>query len=234
MFTGIIEAVGTVKSVQPKGGDVRLTIAVGHLDMGDVKLGDSIATNGICLTVVAFGHDWYAADVSLETLNLATLKHWRSGTRVNLEKALLPTTRLGGHLVSGHVDGVGEITLLRKDARSLYFEVTAPRELARYLAKKGSITVDGISLTINHLNGNILSLNLVPHTADQTTIGDWALGSHVNLEVDLLSRYMERLLLGDKAADTYSHDSHSEHTKPSGIDMAFLTENGYMRGNSKR
>ena len=233
MFTGIIEAVGTVKSVQPQGGDVRLMIGVGHLDMGDVKLGDSIATNGICLTVVAFGRDWYAADVSVETLSLATLKHWRSGTRVNLEKALLPTTRLGGHLVSGHVDGVGEITLLRKDARSLYFEVTAPAELARYLAKKGSITVDGISLTINHLNGNILSLNLVPHTADQTTIGDWALGSHVNLEVDLLARYMERLLLGDKAADqTASHGTN--YAKPSGIDMAFLTDNGYMRGNSKR
>ncbi len=229
MFTGIIEAVGTVQSVQPQGGDVRLSIGVGHLDMGDVKLGDSIATNGICLTVVAFGRDWYAADVSVETLNLATLKHWRSGTRVNLEKALLPTTRLGGHLVSGHVDGVGEITLLRKDARSLYFEVTAPPELARYLAKKGSITVDGISLTINHLNGNILSLNLVPHTADQTTIGDWMLGSSVNLEVDLLARYMERLLLGDKAAETTTG-----HAQPSGIDLAFLADNGYLHGQSRR
>ena len=233
MFTGIIEAVGTVQSVQPQGGDVRLMIGVGHLDMGDVKLGDSIATNGICLTVVAFGRDWYAADVSVETLNRATLKYWRSGTRVNLEKALLPTTRLGGHLVSGHVDGVGEITLVRKDARSLYFEVTAPRELARYLAEKGSITVDGISLTINHLNGNVLSLNLVPHTADQTTIGDWTLGSHVNLEVDLLARYMERLLLGDKAAD-HNASHHSSYAKPSGIDLAFLADNGYMRGNSQR
>ena len=237
MFTGIIEAVGTVQSVQPKGGDMRLMIDAGHLDMGDVKLGDSIATNGICLTVVAFGRDWYAADVSVETLNRGTLKYWRSGTRVNLEKALLPTTRLGGHLVSGHVDGVGEITLARKDARSLYFEVTAPRELARYLAEKGSITLDGISLTINYLTGNVLSLNLVPHTAEQTNIGGWALGSHLNLEVDVLARYMERLLLGDKAADhsaDHAAGHGSSYAKPSGIDMAFLTDNGYMRGNSKR
>ncbi|MEC7120688.1 MAG: riboflavin synthase [Pseudomonadota bacterium] len=226
MFTGIIEAVGTIQSVQPKGGDVRLKIAVGALDMGDVKLGDSIATNGICLTVIAYGRDWYAADVSVETLNRSTLKHWRTGTRVNLEKALLPTTRLGGHLVSGHVDGVGEISVVRQDARSLYFEVTAPPELARYLAEKGSITVDGISLTINHLKGCVVSLNLVPHTADQTTIGDWVLGHRVNLEVDLLARYLERLLLGDKAAESTTNHT---PTKPSGIDLAFLADNGYLR-----
>jgi riboflavin synthase len=223
MFTGIIESVGHVKSIVRQGGDVRLSIAVGKLDMGDVKLGDSIATNGICLTVIDYGHDWYAADVSVETLNRTCLGYWKAGTRVNLEKALLPTTRLGGHLVSGHVDGIGEIIVKRQDARSIYFEVQAPRELARYLSEKGSVTVDGISLTINHLRGDILSLNLVPHTADQTNIGDWNMGSRVNLEVDVLARYIERLLLGDKAAD------YTEAPKAGGIDMAFLSENGFLR-----
>ena len=223
MFTGIIESVGHVKSIVRQGGDVRLSIAVGKLDMGDVKLGDSIATNGICLTVIDYGHDWYVADVSVETLNRTCLGYWKAGTRVNLEKALLPTTRLGGHLVSGHVDGIGEIIVKRQDARSIYFEVQAPRELARYLSEKGSVTVDGISLTINHLRGDVLSLNLVPHTADQTNIGDWRLGSRVNLEVDVLARYIERLLLGDKAADY--HDA----PKAGGIDMAFLSENGFLR-----
>lgn len=220
MFTGIIEAVGKVLSSSQTAGDVRLVIDAAGLDMGDVKLGDSIATSGVCLTVIDFGKNWYAADVSLETIRRTTLLQWKTGTLVNLEKALLPTTRLGGHLVSGHVDGLGEITLVRKDARSLYFEVKAPDELAKYLAEKGSITVDGISLTINHLNGALLSLNLVPHTAEQTTIKEWTVGSKVNLEVDVLARYMERLLLGDKAAQA---------TAKSTIDMSFLAENGFLR-----
>lgn len=220
MFTGIIEAVGKVLSSSQTAGDVRLVIHAAELDMGDVKLGDSIATSGVCLTVVDLGQDWYAADVSLETIRRTTLLQWKTGTPVNLEKALLPTTRLGGHLVSGHVDAMGEITLVRKDARSLYFEVKAPDELAKYLAEKGSITVDGISLTINHLNGAVLSLNLVPHTAEQTTIKEWQVGSRVNLEVDVLARYLERLLLGDKAAQA---------TAKSTIDMSFLAENGFLR-----
>lgn len=220
MFTGIIEAVGTIISAQQTAGDVRLQIHAGLLDMADVKLGDSIATSGICLTVIDFGTDWYAADVSLETISRTTLKHWKAGQRVNLEKALLPTTRLGGHLVSGHVDGVGEIVVARQDARSLYFEVQAPDTLAKYLAEKGSITVDGISLTINHLNGARLSLNLVPHSAAQTTISAWKVGTQVNLEVDVLARYLERLLLGDKAAQA---------TAKSSIDMSFLAENGFLR-----
>lgn len=220
MFTGIIEAVGTIISAQQTAGDVRLQIHAGLLDMADVKLGDSIATSGVCLTVIDFGTDWYAADVSLETISRTTLTHWKAGQRVNLEKALLPTTRLGGHLVSGHVDGVGEIVVARQDARSLYFEVQAPDTLAKYLAEKGSITVDGISLTINHLNGARLSLNLVPHSAAQTTISAWKVGTQVNLEVDVLARYLERLLLGDKAAQA---------TAKSSIDMSFLAENGFLR-----
>ena len=220
MFTGIIEAVGKVKSVHQAGGDVWLVIDAAGLDMNDVKLGDSIATSGVCLTVVDFAPQWYAADVSLETISRTTLNTWKTGTLVNLEKALLPTTRLGGHLVSGHVDGLGEVMLARQDARSLYFEVKAPDTLAKYMAEKGSITVDGISLTINHLNGALMSLNLVPHTATQTTINEWQVGSKVNLEIDVLARYLERLLMGDKAAQA---------TTKSSIDMSFLAENGFLR-----
>ena len=219
MFTGIVESLGKVESLQNIGGDVRLRIGT-DLDMSDVHLGDSIATNGICLTVVDWGKGWYSADVSRESLSRSTLKNWTVGHIVNVEKAMLPTTRFGGHIVSGHVDGVGEITLARKDARSLYFEVTAPVELAKYLAEKGSVTVDGISLTINHLRGNILSLNLIPHTAERTNIQTWQTGSHVNLEVDVLARYIERLLMGDKAA---------EMTPQSNLSMAFLAENGYLK-----
>ena len=219
MFTGIIESVGQVQSVQAVGGDVRLKIHT-KLDMADVPLGDSIATNGICLTVIEFGKDWYAADVSRESLHRTTLGQWKAGQTVNVEKAMLPTTRFGGHIVSGHVDGLGEITLVREDARSLYFEVTAPVELAKYLAEKGSVTVDGISLTINHLRGNVISLNLIPHTADRTNIGSWKQGTQVNLEVDVLARYIERLMLGDKAA---------EQTTTSNISMDFLAQNGFLK-----
>ena len=219
MFTGIIESLGKVESLQSVGGDVRLRIQT-DLDMSDVHLGDSIATNGICLTVIEWGDNWYAADVSCESLNRTTLGMWKVGQPVNVERAMLPTTRFGGHIVSGHVDAVGEITLMREDARSIYYEVTAPAEIAKYLAEKGSVTVDGISLTINHLRGNVISLNLIPHTAERTNIGTWKVGSKVNLEVDVLSRYIERLLLGDKAAET---------TQQSKISMEFLAENGFLK-----
>jgi len=219
MFTGIIESLGKVESLQSVDGDVRLRIQT-DLDMSDVHLGDSIATNGICLTVIDWGENWYAADVSRESLDRTTLANWKVGQPVNVEKAMLPTTRFGGHIVSGHVDAVGEIVVVRSDARSIYFEVTAPKEIAKYLAEKGSITVDGISLTINHLRGNILSLNLIPHTAERTNISTWKLGTKVNLEVDILARYIERLLLGDKAAET---------TEQSKISMEFLAENGFLK-----
>ena len=219
MFTGIIESLGKVESLQNVGGDVRLRIGT-DLDMSDVHLGDSIATNGICLTVIEWGENWYAADVSRESLNRTTLGTWKVGQPVNVEKAMLPTTRFGGHIVSGHVDAVGEITVVREDARSIYYEVTAPVEIAKYLAEKGSVTVDGISLTINHLRGNIISLNLIPHTADRTNIGTWKMGVKVNLEVDVLARYIERLMLGDQAADTQ---------QTSKLSMAFLAENGFLK-----
>lgn len=230
MFTGIIESVGSIRAIVPQGGDVRVTVQTSSsgskgadLSMADVHLGDSIATNGICLTVIEMGADYYVADVSGETLRRTTLGQWKIGTRVNLEKALLPTTRLGGHLVSGHVDGLGEIVVQRQDARSLYYEVRAPRELARYLAEKGSVTVDGISLTINKLSGATLSLNLVPHTANHTNINDWKVGHFVNLEVDVLARYLERLMLGDRAADTVGNSG-----PEGGVTMALLQESGFL------
>jgi riboflavin synthase len=219
MFTGIIESTGQVESLQSIGGDLRIRVQTA-LDLSDVHLGDSIATNGICLTVVDWGSNWYAADVSKESLNRSTLASWRVGQTVNVEKAMLPTTRFGGHIVSGHVDTVGEITLLRQDARSVYFEVTTPAHVAKYLAEKGSVTIDGISLTINYLSGSILSLNVIPHTAERTNIVTWKVGTKVNIEVDVLARYIERLLLGDRAA---------EPEVKSGLSMEFLAENGFLK-----
>lgn len=221
MFTGIIEAVGEIVAAEPRGGDLRLRIKSNGLDLGDVQLGDSIATNGVCLTVVDLPGDGYWADVSVETLDFTTLRTWQVGRRVNLEKALTPTTRLGGHLVSGHVDGVGEVVSRHPDARSERFRIKAPAELAKYIAHKGSVTVDGTSLTVNAVDGDEFELNIVPHTIEKTVIGDYQAGTKVNLEVDVIARYLERLLLGDKAADSKAG---------SGIDLAFLAENGFYRG----
>lgn len=220
MFTGIVEAKGEILSLGPKGGDVTLRIGTGVLDLGDVQLGDSIAVNGVCLTVVSLPGNGFSADVSGETLALTTLGKLRSGSVVNLEKALTPSTRLGGHLVSGHVDGLGEVLSLTPDARSVRIDIRAPDTLAKYIAHKGSITVDGISLTVNSVDGATFSLNIVPHTQKMTTIGEWRPGSLVNLEVDVIARYLERLLLGERAA---------QPGEQSGISMAFLAENGYLK-----
>ena len=174
--------------------------------MRDVQLGDSIATSGVCLTVIELignevGINGYCADVSVETLNLTTAKHWRVGDPVNLEKALTPHTRLGGHLVSGHVDGIAEVISRHSDARAERFTLKAPKNLAKYIAHKGSITVDGTSLTINGVNGCEFELAIVPHTLENTIMDAYQPGTCVNLEVDLIARYLERLLLGDKAAE---------------------------------
>ena len=220
MFTGIIEAVGTVRAIEPRGGDVRLSIATGKLDLGDVKLGDSIATNGVCLTAVVLPGDGFVADVSTETLARSTLKSLKVGDRVNLEKALMPQSRLGGHIVSGHVDGIGEVVGRDVSARAVLFRIKAPDELAKYIAEKGSITTDGISLTVNGLRGAEFDLTIVPHTVQETNIAGWTVGTKINLEVDVIARYLERLLLGEKAADA-GHQS--------GITMAFLAENGFLK-----
>jgi riboflavin synthase len=219
MFTGIIQAVGEIRRLEPRGGDVRLSVGTGKLDMAGVALGDSIAVNGVCLTAVALNGPELAADVSRETLSLTTLGRLVPGSRVNLEKALTLATPLGGHLVSGHVDGVGRVLTRQDDARSVRLRIEAPAELARYIAHKGSICVDGTSLTVNKVAGRELELNIVPHTLDETVIGDYRSGTDVNLEVDLVARYLERLVLGDRAADPNT----------SGITTALLAEYGFIK-----
>ncbi|MCS3459739.1 riboflavin synthase [Aeromonas sp. BIGb0445] len=196
MFTGIIETMGTLVELRRQGEDVVLTVEAPGLDFSDVKLGDSIATNGVCLTVVTLGDKRYSADVSLETLSRSGFAQARVGDRVNLEKALTPSSRLGGHLVSGHVDGVGEVKSKSSSGRAIEYWVKAPAELSRYIAEKGSIAVDGISLTVNAVKGDDFLLTIVPHTAQETTIAHWKPGHRVNLEVDQIARYLERLLQG--------------------------------------
>lgn len=224
MFTGIIESVGKVKSMQPTGGDIRLTIESDGLDFSDVKLGDSIASNGICLTVVDFSSNHYSVDVSRETIAHTALEDLKPYHIVNLEKAMLPTTRFGGHIVAGHVDGVGVVRKLQKDARSIYIEIEIPQELAHYTATKGSITFDGISLTTNLVRDNIVSLNIIPHTAQVTNIAQhWLVGDKVNVEVDIVARYLERLLTKSQT------DSKTAQSTPSNITETFLADNGFMR-----
>jgi riboflavin synthase len=221
MFTGIIQAVGKVVAMQPSGGDLRLRIDTGKLPLDDVALGDSICTNGVCLTVIELPGDGYWADVSVETLNFTTLGKLQPGARVNLEKALTPASRLGGHIVSGHVDGVGEIVSLQEDARSIRVTVEAPAALAKYIAHKGSICVDGTSLTVNAVSGARFELNIIPQTMAETVFGEYRPGSRVNLEVDVIARYLERLVLGDAAADPQA---------AAGLSLATLADNGYLRG----
>ncbi len=218
MFTGIIQSIGEVAALEPKGGDLRLRIRTGKLDLADVQLGDSIAVNGVCLTAIDLPSDGFWADVSGETLARTTLGTLRSGSRVNLEKALTPTTRLGGHLVSGHVDGIGEVVSRVPAARSERFVIRAPDALAKYIAEKGSICVDGISLTVNAVRGAEFELNIVPHTLQETTMSDFRPGTQVNLEVDIIARYLERLLLGEKAADP----------EAGGISLATLQKAGFI------
>ena len=194
MFTGIVQAVGRVRSLERRGGDVRLAIACGDLGLADVKPGDSIAVAGCCLTAVALQADGFAADVSNESLSLTTLGTLQPGAGVNLEKALRLADRLGGHLVSGHVDGVGKVLSITPDARSQRWLFEAPAPLARYIAAKGSITVDGTSLTVNEVDGARFGVNLIPHTIEHTTFAERHAGDAVNLEVDMMARYAERLL----------------------------------------
>ena len=221
MFTGIIQAVGKVVAMQPSGGDLRLRIDTGKLALDDVALGDSICTNGVCLTVIELPGDGYWADVSVETLNFTTLGKLQPGARVNLEKALTPASRLGGHIVSGHVDGVGELVSLQEDAPSIRVAVHAPAELAKYIAHKGSICVDGTSLTVNAVKGARFELNIIPQTMAETVFGEYRPGTPVNLEVDVIARYLERLVLGDAAADPEASG---------GLSLATLADNGYLRG----
>ena len=201
MFTGIIEAVGTIKAININGQGARLVIATDNLDMSDVKLGDSIATNGICLTVVDYDQHSYSADVSNETLQRTGFANYSVGMQVNLEKAMLASTRFGGHMVSGHVDGISEILSITNNGNSIEYWLSMPSELAHYIAEKGSVTIDGTSLTVNALADNKFRLTIVPHTVKETIFAHYQVGTKVNLEVDLIARYLERLLMKDNASE---------------------------------
>ena len=213
MFTGIIKAKGTIGAMDARGGDVRLRVAADALPWSDYEVGESIAVNGVCLTAVALHADGFDTDVSVETLDVTGLGALAVGSQVNLEPAISLGERLGGHLVSGHVDCTARVTSRQQDARSIRFRFELPREFSRYVAKKGSVCIDGVSLTVNAVSGNAFDVNIIPHTADATIVGDYAVGTIVNIEVDLLARYLERLLERDDG----------------GISLEFLKAHGYAR-----
>jgi riboflavin synthase len=211
MFTGIIKAKGSITALERRGGDVRLSVQSEDLPFRTYEIGESIAVNGVCLTAVALHEDGFDTDVSVETLDVTSLGSLAVGSAVNLEPSLSLGDRLGGHLVSGHVDCLGTVTSVESDARSIRVAIEIPAEFARYVARKGSVTVDGVSLTVNEVLGNVFEVNIIPHTAEVTIIGGYAAGSRVNIEVDLLARYLERLLAKDEG----------------GMTMDFLKEHGY-------
>lgn len=196
MFTGIIAARGRIDSIRDSGGDWRISVKSSDLDFSDVAVGDSIAVSGVCLTALNVTKDGFEADVSRETLACTTFKQLRAGDRVNLELALTPQSRLGGHIVSGHVDGVGELLSRAPDARSERLVFRVAHDLARYIAHKGSVCIDGVSLTVNEVSGDTFGVNIIPHTAERTTLDEYKPGRRVNIEVDVVSRYLERLLEG--------------------------------------
>jgi len=212
MFTGIIQAQGTIVAIEKTGGDVRLSVQSTGLPFASYALGESIAVNGACLTATALRDDGFDADVSVETLAVTALANQAVGASVNLEPSLSLGDRLGGHLVSGHVDCIGAVVRVGNDARSIQLRVEIPAEFARYVARKGSVCVDGVSLTINEVSENAFDLNIIPHTAETTIIGDYAVGTAVNIEVDMLARYVERLLAKDQG----------------GLSMEFLEVHGYV------
>lgn len=219
MFTGIIEAVGSITAIKHHAKDMTVTVDSGDLDLSDVKLGDSISHNGVCLTVTRLEGNSYDVDISHETINRSGFANIKNGFSVNLEKAMQVSSRFGGHIVSGHVDGVGEVTSVTKVGSAIEYWIKAPDSLAKYIAEKGSISIDGISLTTNAIDGASFMLTIIPHTASQTTMKHYQQGTLVNLEVDVVARYLERLLLGDKAANNHTE---KEST------MELLARSGFM------
>jgi riboflavin synthase len=211
MFTGIIKAKGTVSAMQQRGGDVRLTVSSSGLPWASYEVGESISVNGVCLTAVSLHSDGFDMDVSNETLSVTALRGLEVGSEVNLEPAISVGERLGGHLVSGHVDCVGSVKLRSTDARSIRLTIEIPVEYARYVARKGSVCIDGVSLTINAVSGSSFEVNIIPHTAEATIIDNYRVATIVNVEVDLLARYVERLLMKDEGA----------------LSLEFLREHGY-------
>lgn len=205
MFTGLVEALGEVRAIEPRGGDFAIAIDVSGLECERIALGDSISVSGVCLTVTKKQNTQVWMDVSKETINCTTLKQLTVGMPVNLEQAVTPTTRLGGHLVSGHVDGVGKVEFVREDVRSVRIGIRVPVHLAKYIAVKGSICVDGVSLTVNNVDSDLFDVNIIPHTMEKTTLQHYRLGREVNIEVDVVARYLERLLTaGQNAASSSS------------------------------
>lgn len=214
MFTGIIETTGKIDSIVRTGGDFRIVINSGSLDLSDVKLGDSIATNGVCLTVVELFSSGYAADVSNETIQNTGFGIYSPGQKVNLEKAMLPTTRFGGHMVSGHVDGLSTVTSIIDNGRAKDIWVKIPDGLAKYIVKKGSITIDGISLTVNDVDAGLFKLTIVPHTSSETTLQNAKVGDKVNVEIDVIARYVEQLVKPGQSE---------------GVSMSLLARAGYIK-----
>jgi len=219
MFTGIIEAVGEISDLSPTNNGISLTVNTGKMDISDTGIGDSIAVCGACLTVVSRNNKTFQADVSNETLAMTTLGQFKKGTRVNLERALMPTSRLGGHMVSGHVDGVGELQELVDEGSSWRLLFQVPESLACYISRKGSICIDGVSLTVNQVNDSAFSVNIIPHTQEQTIIYEYQPGRQVNIEVDLISRYIERLIQNRTEAHKIDEDS---------IDISLLQKAGFI------
>ena len=215
MFTGIIEATGHISAINKMGDDIQVEVSTSTLDFSDVNLGDSIATNGVCLTVVSFTDNSFKADVSLETINNTGFKFYGPGQAVNLEKAMLPTTRFGGHMVSGHVDTVSYIQNVYDNGRAKDIWLSVPKELQRYFVKKGSVTVDGISLTVNDVTDGQIKLTIVPHTFAQPTLANIRSGDAVNLEVDIIARYVENFV--------------GQQSSSSGVDMSLLARAGYLK-----
>jgi riboflavin synthase len=212
MFTGIILSVGRIARLEPRGGDVRLHVDTAGLDLGDVQLGDSIAVSGVCLTAITLEARGFAADVSNETLSLTSLGNLKAGDAVNLEKALRLADRLGGHMVSGHVDGLGKVVSIKPDGRSQRWAFEVPASLSRYIAAKGSVCIDGTSLTVNEVSGHRFGVNLIPHTVEHTAFHARRVGDAVNIEVDVVARYIERLLSSGEAPK---------------LDEAFLKQHGF-------
>jgi len=201
MFTGIIETMGKIASLEQVGGDLRAQIQSEDMDFGDVQIGDSICVSGVCLTAVTVAENSFTVDISNETVSLTSFATLKAGDQVNLEKAMQPASRFGGHIVSGHVDGLAELVSRMADGRSERLEFAVPEHLSKYIAAKGSVCLEGISLTVNSVSGNTFGINIIPHTAEKTTIGSLQPGQQVNLEVDIIARYLERLMSGGDDQD---------------------------------
>lgn len=239
MFTGIVECIGVLQSITANGKGAVIEVNAKNMDFSDVAIGDSIACSGVCVTVVSMHGSSFTANISHETMACTIFKNLKKGSLLNLEKALTPNKHMGGHIVSGHVDGVGIINSITKSDDVMDIWISAPQDISRYIAHKGSITVDGISLTVNEVNDNDFRLTLIPHTHSVTTADNWVKGQSVNLEIDVLARYLERLLqcgavsnqtLNDVglSSNTSKSNKNKLNSTKSSLSMDTLMENGFF------